>query len=142
MIVRNSARWAISRWDACPTEFGPESVIGYLVNSSSDSSIRPERIVDLITLARDAGCDVNAYSAFGETPLHNAVSACNIRMVQFLKSIGANPALPSIARAPSVGPSKWSQPGAKPVDKIAKFEPIWTRRGTCQTALLREVLLQ
>lgn len=99
-VTRFLALTAIGTWRTCPAEaVPPESVIGFVVNGNLVPAVGDsrERMRRLLNDLADAGCDVNAYSQFGNTPLMNAALYGDAWAVDLLLSMGADPT--RVARA-------------------------------------------
>lgn len=95
------ARPAIATWRHCPSNAAsPESLIGFVVNGNLAPPVGDsrERTRGLVASLMDAGCDINAYSRFGATPLMNAALSGDAWAVDMLLSLRADARLK--ARAP------------------------------------------
>jgi hypothetical protein len=91
--ARMVAWWALERVAECPdADFRPTTPVGFVIaaweKSDDDSSF-----VKMLELLLARGCDIDRYSDSGLTPLHSAVLFNNVRAVEALLRLGADPNL-------------------------------------------------
>jgi hypothetical protein len=97
-VVRPLAALRVRLLHQCPWQGGvPQTPIGFVAATEDPALADRETVEEVLRVLLSDGCDINAYNAWGETPLHDAILFNDARMVAFLLDHGADP---SKRRAP------------------------------------------
>ena len=84
-------RWRLRRLDKCPTdEFLPDTPVGYVVNAYGMPGTNDAKVLELLEVLLEKGCDIDARSREGTVPLHVAIMSGEAELVEFLLNNGAD----------------------------------------------------